>query len=488
MVNGINVIIGENGSGKSLLLNSLYKDLKSSWEKILIKANEIEFIRSIDLSQIKYIPQSKIINDFRGGELFSDEDVDYPQIDDTTFRNQIRGYTDTLKNLIQLKIEDRKERDKLNNISFTFFDDMEKGKNYYIDFSKDFSFTEKNVYEDPRTEINKLSEQINNIIKNPFFYDQIKIFEEMKIQIDHIFTQINDNWLDVELEIKVKNLITEQGEIYNRSISSELTTFDKNQRDYRETKNLFIEYIVNAIVANIKEMNKPKLNSLKKINGTKANRVHGFNFVVTKPYHDKEELEDLFSFLFVKDYQNLEKLFKIETSEEFKNAIHGCSQVENIGKKWNENIDKFIARETQEKKSILNGSNFGIGNTLGELSLSFYEYYTDLSSGWSVFLVDQPEDNISNSKISNGLITLFGKMRDKRQIIFVTHNPLLVVNLDVDNVIFLEKNTDSDIINVQSGCLEYEDDHTNILNIIANNMDGGRETIEKRLKVYGKDN
>ncbi len=66
----------------------------------------------------------------------------------------------------------------------------------------------------------------------------------------------------------------------------------------------------------------------------------------------------------------------------------------------------------------------------------------------------------------------------------VTHNPLLVVNQDVDQIIFVSKNKNR--MDIVSGCLEYEDNNTNILDIIAKNMDGGRASIEKRLKVYGK--
>lgn len=73
---------------------------------------------------------------------------------------------------------------------------------------------------------------------------------------------------------------------------------------------------------------------------------------------------------------------------------------------------------------------------------------------------------------------------NNKQIIFVTHNPLLVVNLDVDNVIFL-KNMNGNI-EASSGCLEFEDSTINILDTIAENMDGGKDTIERRLKVYGK--
>ena len=57
------------------------------------------------------------------------------------------------------------------------------------------------------------------------------------------------------------------------------------------------------------------------------------------------------------------------------------------------------------------------------------------------------------------------------------------VNLDVDQVIFVNKNNNK--MNIISGCLEYEDKETNILELIAENMDGGKASIEKRLRVYG---
>ncbi len=68
----------------------------------------------------------------------------------------------------------------------------------------------------------------------------------------------------------------------------------------------------------------------------------------------------------------------------------------------------------------------------------------------------------------------------------VTHNPLLVVNQDVDQVLFIRNNGDK--IDIISGCLDYEDEEVNILDLIAKNMDGGKDSIEKRLKVYGKEN
>ena len=124
-----------------------------------------------------------------------------------------------------------------------------------------------------------------------------------------------------------------------------------------------------------------------------------------------------------------------------------------------------------------------LGNTLGEMSLAYFKYLVEQETNRCVFLIDQPEDHISNNNISKKLLSYFNSIRNKKQIVMVTHNPLLVVNQDVDNVIFVRKVGNK--IEVVSGCLEQEDENKNILEIVANNMDGGKDSIEKRLKVYG---
>ena len=96
------------------------------------------------------------------------------------------------------------------------------------------------------------------------------------------------------------------------------------------------------------------------------------------------------------------------------------------------------------------------------------------------FMIDQPEDDISMKRIENYMIDYFNSVRDKKQVIFVTHNPLLVVNLDVDNVIDITKDR-KNILNIKAGCLEDED----LLEVVSENLDGGKEAVERRLKIYG---
>lgn len=60
---------------------------------------------------------------------------------------------------------------------------------------------------------------------------------------------------------------------------------------------------------------------------------------------------------------------------------------------------------------------------------------------------------------------------------------MLVVNLDVDNVIILNKDYKNNI-DVKSGCLEYSNEDYSIISEIANSMDGGLEIVEKRFRLY----
>ena len=103
-----------------------------------------------------------------------------------------------------------------------------------------------------------------------------------------------------------------------------------------------------------------------------------------------------------------------------------------------------------------------------------------------IYIIDQPEDNISQSAIRDYLLDRFKTMGENRQVIMVTHNPQFVVNLDVDNLIFLSK-TDG-TLKVQSGALEYTCEDYSVLDIVAQNIDGGLDSIKKRWKRYEKNN
>ena len=110
---------------------------------------------------------------------------------------------------------------------------------------------------------------------------------------------------------------------------------------------------------------------------------------------------------------------------------------------------------------------------------------TDRREG--IYIVDQPEDDISQNGIKSNVLDNFKAMSNNRQIIMITHNPQFVVNLDVDNVICLTKD-DKDNLCLKYGALEYVDKEKDIdiLDTVAKNLDGGIDSIKKRWKRYEK--
>jgi len=128
------------------------------------------------------------------------------------------------------------------------------------------------------------------------------------------------------------------------------------------------------------------------------------------------------------------------------------------------------------------------------------DVYQELSSGFNskiyfdilsyernkdgIYIIDQPEDNVSQKAIKDYLLDCFKTMGENRQVIMVTHNPQFIVNLDVDNIIYLFE--DENGFNVQSGALEFECDEYSILDIVANTIDGGLDSLRKRWKRYEK--
>lgn len=96
-------------------------------------------------------------------------------------------------------------------------------------------------------------------------------------------------------------------------------------------------------------------------------------------------------------------------------------------------------------------------------------------------LIDQPEDNIDNETIAGKLTEWFSKMKNQRQLIVVTHDPNIVVNADAENVVVC-KQTSSGVFEYTNGPLEDKDS----LKAVVTILEGGRDALERRIGKYGK--
>lgn len=97
-------------------------------------------------------------------------------------------------------------------------------------------------------------------------------------------------------------------------------------------------------------------------------------------------------------------------------------------------------------------------------------------------IIDQPEDNLATSYINQGLVNAIKKIKEFKQIILVSHNATIPMMGDAQRIILCEN--DSKKITIRSRRLEDEINGKSIVSYIADLTDGGKPSIKKRIKKY----
>ncbi len=490
LVNGINAIVGENGAGKSTVLEFLYdqKRSKQKYKKEFISENELKCDYKFDESKKIFIGQGEIVDKFKSNKLFPVDN--FEKISHDEFKKEYTKYSEDIIEYIRTNISKEDKKNKLKNMNLEY-NERNNETTYYIVVDYDNNFEIKtNLYKKSRENMSKLIEQLKAIGNDENFIKQSKEIEKIINFFKELYLNIDNKYKETENEMKLKNYIISKINDYNMKIRDESTYEDKEILEFKENRQNFINEIIELIAIENKTLEFPGNPQILK--GSSKKLRNGFSFNSESSYNEVDVHEEFLTKVFNKEYNSIEKLKEIHMDEDLTRAVSGCTSLETRDSIYEKNLNDFLQDKYKCNNYILDLSNGNksLGSTLGEQSLAYFKYMTfnndENLSNKSIIFIDQPEDHISNNNISKNLINYLNSMRNKKQIIIVTHNPLLVVNQDVDNVIFIEK--DGNKIDIKSGCLEYENDDINMLEFIADNMDGGREAIEKRLKVYGKNN
>lgn len=476
---GINAIIGENGAGKSYILGKLNGEEDRKYKKI----NDINKVKisKVGSPSITKISQGEIIEKVKSGNLLDNDSEFYDEISTINeFKTNITSFVSNLKKYVEERIKKRENQDKVNSLKIKI-KEFKEIKNYYISLNTDIETIENNP-KDRYTEINNIYTKLYNEYKsNSNFYT-----EEKEIAINKILTSLQDlrkiiakERDEISQKNKTINVIIGVFNEINTKIKADRTSQENENEDMITEIRDFALKIKNYIINKDKEMEFP--NFPKAIEGTSVKAKYGFRFIKEAKYNNANLEKNLYKDLFVQNYQSKEKIMNINNKDEFANAVKGSSTYEMVENSLNSNVQKFIAEYTREETSIKdeNGTD-EIGTTPGEIALTYYKLQLSKEIDSDVILIDQPEDDISMKRIENYMIDYFNSVRDKKQVIFVTHNPLLVVNLDVDNVIDITKDR-KNVLSIKAGCLEDDD----LLEVVSESLDGGKEAVERRLKVYG---
>lgn len=494
MSKGINVIIGDNSVGKSLLLNALtdYQKIKESslkkgYEKYLNR-NHIEIKKTIQQSEIfMFNSQGEIRGIFdsegmRPNTYLKQFKPENP-IDANKYRKIVEKEFERLYKALEGKFSYDENVRKLSTFSF-FLNEIED-KNLSVVGSvgkKELGDLQKLIQHFE----NVISEIRDNILTNKALKDSDK--EHIKNSLE-IYEMLRIKYIAELDEIKMQNV---RINIFN-------TYMKEWNKDYRK-RNSTEQALYSDFLNNLKNTSKDICNLMKQklkiqefsfnVDSTKVipetNPVDKYQFVskISVEQIDNQYLQNVLASVLAK---KAEIKVKEITSEKLCDIIL----------RYNDDDTKTPLEVLEEKISSKLDKDFKIIDTVIENNMDAFD---QLSAGFDaqtyfslicgeernkgIYLIDQPEDHISQKAINKNVIEQFRKMGSYRQVIMVTHNPQFIVNLDVDNVIFLTKQNGK--FEILSGALEYADDEYNILNIVADNIEGGLQTILGRMKRYEK--
>jgi len=97
-----------------------------------------------------------------------------------------------------------------------------------------------------------------------------------------------------------------------------------------------------------------------------------------------------------------------------------------------------------------------------------------------ILIIDQPEEDLDNRFIYEDVVKILREIKNKRQIILVTHNANIPVLGDAEQVFVLDA-SNSECSIVDNGSI----DKTTIAENIKSIMEGGEEAFKRRIEKYG---
>lgn len=497
---GINVIIGDNSIGKSLLIHKLTnynylndQKIKDSYDEYLIN-NKIKINSTIPESNIsKFNGQGSIRKMFENKTFDSDEFLNgffpaeplvskYIEI----YKSEIENYISILKN----KEEKSNAFNKITNFDIFVIEATSKSLNF------------KNVPQATITSINSKIKKIGKIVE--YFESINSLLGKMKENDffdkedeKYINDSINSNIkLISKYENKIKQNLFEISKI--NVINNEFTSKDKELKktktdetekiaNYESNKDSFSENIVNYYYKNRNKV-KYEPNIKEEKVPTTSNKVGKYRFVAKTKTKEisNTNLLTLINNVLGKGVKDINSIDSSTIPDRFSNRNKETSyndKLTNLKNELNKEIDNCFSIDN----AINDASDKDVTKELssGFNSKIYFDLISNQTDDNRIYIIDQPEDDVSQPSIKKNILGDFYDMSKNRQVIIITHNPQFIVNLDVDNVIFIGKN-ENDKIYIQNGALEYYGKEYDILKIVADNIEGGIDSINERWKRYDK--
>lgn len=503
---GVNVIIGDNSIGKSLIVEKYFNKKYSTNDKEIIKGHKEYLTRKlISLDEIKDLNEFSILYRGQGG-IRADfqkntnlKDIDFfknkfNEVDNSDTKRNISSYISKVWSLIKQNQERDGSLKKLNyklNIPAESED-----QHYYLKIISNLKVDGTN-YTPLVDSFNSIFREIKSINENKLF-NHTKEMGVINEQLRTLYDKYQNLERNVMLKNGIVNLLNDFSQAFNSKYQLQQAQQEIQLQTFRTNVISSHDRIIEALVIH----SKPKIEPLVGFSDIKldkhTNAYGDYKFTSRNAIELIDEKEIIKILLY--PFKNMNKIEQLNTlmedniAEKFKKTEADKFTQQKL---TNENLyEAIIGRYCEENiyKHVFlinkNDTDLITGNSPGKNALIFLDVLSH-DQTHQIVVIDQPGDDVSQNRVASELVEIIRKMViNDKQVILVTHKAELVVNLDADNVIIIKESAEGKI-NIEYGALEYEGEgfdgsFVNVLSDVANILDGGVETIRKRWKRYDK--
>lgn len=504
---GINAIIGDNSIGKSMMIHRITgcrhvgdSKLVDGYEAYCAKEGISVDTLLPDAAEFKFDDQDsvrKTLEELHSGQGQDDYFGKYFQshVDVDSIKDSLKRFFDECIVALESKARFNDALRRLDKHEVVLRDLPKSEMLTISQYSKKISF--KDIDDLGSKLLSCRSDLVNARA------DYSRLFKEMGLEAAEAHTDAMEALARLLKLVEKHRLVYERDDVKTRAVkgtaseerrvlSKRKTDEQKTIDDYSATLDDVSGKIADAVLLAAKRRDR-KLEYAVPVDIRVPNPMGKFIFVseLTSGKTDVDYCKAVFEEVFNKPKLSL-LLNGIQsetelTTEEIAAAVTGekpsmATCYDQIRNKLHAVVDRVTERRKITNKSI------GIDTepSPGLYGTLYFDLLAEEDAKPGIYIIDQPEDQISQVAIKEHVLGAFKRMSANRQVLMITHNPLFVVNLDVDNVIVLARDKNG-IIDVKSGALEYECNDYKVLDLVAKTVEGGADVVRKRLKRYGSE-
>ena len=533
---GLNSIIGASGSGKTLLLDIIKRKLTGTGVDNKTISKNCNYEEVYDLSQIHlYDRDNKELNQSSGykiveGEILYNKVISAYQSDKATLLEEmdlkvdlakvnqlIKTFNDDLNTYIknrEIVIRNRKEINRLiQNIDSAnkFLAANDIMSEDVINYEKNSEISNRKADIEKQIEIIKsdildLNESMDNLeslgkrynLGEVFFSDLKSIKTKMLGVVRKQAIILNAKVLELKKICKIQSLIYELTLSHNEQIGSQFKAIAEKRQEILENYNSVLLMLLNNIsILNTEKIPVLSENEIKSAVQFNNKNIARLAFKSVKLVISKEELKDFFP-------NNIGNKPKLKTSNflneklnlEDENSVRNFAEVfaNNL---YQDRVD-FVINNSNfidyaiELKNI-DGKYENIDSiTAGNLSKIYinkmFEEKINQAGSNTIILYDQPDTNMEKAFILDELVNKISDLRNKNQVFITTHEPLLVVNADSNNIIVATNNktaSKTNDISYANKSFVGVNSKKEMIKDVARLIDGKPEAVKLRSTIYG---